>query len=126
MKVEDWDSSPSSTLQDHPSHSSNHPLLPSLQASALSDPKTRQRQNTRVHKDTRSRLQRTHTLKIVTMQTMERVRAELVPLRRGFLGLMVSKYDEQKTQMYPPPPPPSISWGSPHTENLSDKGMDVR
>lgn len=57
------------------------PLLTNLQASAVSDSNTRQRQNTQLHKDTRSRLQETDTLKTVMRQAKEIVRErEIIPL----------------------------------------------
>lgn len=59
------DSSPSKRTQgptNQPSDPSP-PLLVDLQASAVSDSNTRQRQNTQLHKDTRSRLQETDTPK---------------------------------------------------------------
>lgn len=57
------------------------PLLTNLQASAMSDSNTRQRQNTQLYKDTRSRLQETDTLKTVMRQAKEIVRErEIIPL----------------------------------------------
>lgn len=52
---EDWESS-SSTKE--PPFNLSSPLLANLRASAVSDSNTRQRQNTQLHKDTRSRLQK--------------------------------------------------------------------
>lgn len=57
-----------------PQSSPSCPLLTDPQASAVSDSNTRQRQNTQLHKDTRSRLQETDTLKTVRRQAKERVR----------------------------------------------------
>lgn len=95
---EDWESSLPSALKDQtttkPLFKSTRPLLTDLQALAVSDSNTRQRQNTQLHKDTSSRLQETDTLITVMRQAKERVKErDYFPLTRGFVveGVIVSK-----------------------------------